>query len=147
MVALDRQKILSALQEDWGLYVQRFRQLDPEAQSAFLAQQGYKRFADLLAHVMAWWQVGYESVQRYLADAQAQPREIEVDVFNAEAVAKSAGFSEARVTEDFERMRSFLVDFVKSLPDAAFDNERVIKQFNMEFVGHLDEHKLPGTNS
>jgi hypothetical protein len=29
------------------------------------------------------------------------------------------------------------------LPEAAFENEKVVRQFNMEFIGHLAEHHIP----
>ena len=138
-----RQEVLNILQEDWATYVQRFRCLSPEAQSTFPAEQGYARFADLLSHIIAWWEVGYHAVERYLTDPEFQPRQYDVDAFNAEAVAKAGGLDEDNVIESFEKMRGFLVEFVKALPDTAFENEKVVKQFNMEFVGHLSDHNIP----
>ena len=142
MTAQSRQDVLNILQGDWATYVQRFRCLSPEAQSTFLAEQGYARFADLLSHIIAWWEIGYHAIERYLTDPQFQPREYDVDAFNAEAVAKAGGLDDDNVIESFEKMRSFLFEFVKALPDNAFENEKVINQFNMEFVGHLNEHDI-----
>jgi hypothetical protein len=143
MAHCTRQEVLKVLQGDWAEYVQRFQCLSPESQSAFLAEQGYARLADLLSHIVAWWEVGYQSVERYLADPLSQPGEYDVNAFNAKAVAKAAGLSEDQVIESFEKMRLFLIDFVKQLPDNAFESEKVINQFNMEFVGHLNEHRIP----
>jgi hypothetical protein len=92
---------------------------------------------------VAWWEVGYQSIERYLADSEAQPRNYDVDSFNAEAVAKTAELDESQVVESFEKMRIFLIDFVKTLPEKAFADEKVTKQLSMEFVGHLSEHVIP----
>lgn len=143
MTALTRQDVLNILQGDWATYVQRFRCLSPEAQSTLLAEQGYGRFADLLSHIIAWWEIGYHTIEGYLTDSQFQPREYDVDAFNAEAVAKARGFDDDNVIESFEKMRSFLFEYVKALPDNAFENEKVVNQFNMELVGHLSEHDIP----
>jgi hypothetical protein len=143
MTARTRQDVLNILQGGWGTYVQRFRCLSPEAQSAFLAEQGYSRFADLLSHIIAWWEIGHHAVERYLTDPQFQPIEYDVDAFNAEAVAKAGGLDDDNVIESFEKMREFWIEYVKTLPGNVFENEKVVNQFNMELVGHLSEHDLP----
>ncbi len=138
-----RQEVLDILQKDWAEYVQKFRGLPSESQSTFLVKQGYARFADLLSHIVAWWDVGYQSVERYLTEPSFQPRKYDVNAFNAEAVAEAAGRSEDEVVAAFEKMRLFLIDFVKRLPDIAFENEKVVNQLNLEFAGHLNEHRIP----
>jgi hypothetical protein len=143
LTTLTRQEVLGSLQGDWAEYVQGFRRLSAEAQSAFLREQGYARFADLLAHLVAWWEVGYQAVERYVTDPAVQPGKYDVNAFNAEAVARSAGLDEEEVIASFEGMRNFLVEFVKALPDTAFENEKVVNQLNMELVGHFSEHRIP----
>jgi hypothetical protein len=139
---LTRQEVLGILQGDWAEYVQRFRCLSAEAQSAFLLEQGYARFADLLAHLVAWWEVGHQAIERYVTDPAAQPGKYDVDAFNADAVVKAAGLHEEDVIASFEKMRNFLVEFVKALPDTAFENEKVVNQLSMELVGHFSEHRI-----
>lgn len=139
-----QQNVLNLLQGDWAEYVGSFRRLPPDAQASFLARQGYARLADLLAHVTAWWQAGHQSIERYRNDPSAQPAEYDVDAFNARAVAAVAGQAEAQVVASFEAMHNFLVDFVKSLPETAFEDERIVNQLNMDIIGHLDEHRMPG---
>jgi hypothetical protein len=146
MSILTRQEVLGVLQDDWATYVQKFRCLTPESQSAFLGEQGYVRFADLLSHILAWWDVGYQSIERYLVDPEAQPKNYEVDAFNAEAVVKVAGLNETEVIASFEKMRNFLIDFVQALPEAAFENENVTRQLSMDLVGHLHEHAITEWN-
>jgi DNA-dependent RNA polymerase auxiliary subunit epsilon len=143
MTTVIRKDILNVLQRDWATYVQRFHTLSAVAQSVFLVKQGYTRFADLLSHIIAWWEVGYHTIDKYLTDPRHESQAFDVDAFNAEAVAKVSELEEQSVISSFEEMRSFLVEYVNELPDSAFDNEKVVKQFNMEFIGHLDDHKIP----
>ena len=137
-----RQEVLSILQNDWAEYVQRFRRLPSESQDTFLIKQGYARFADLLSHIVAWWQAGCQSIERYVVDPTAPLREYDVDIFNAEAVAKVAGLAEDRVIGSFEEMRQVLIEFVNGLPDTVFEDERVVNQLRMDVIGHFGEHKI-----
>ena len=142
MTSLTRQDILSVLQNDWAEYIHKFRSLSAKAQSAFLRQQGYARFADLLAHIVAWWQVCHQAVERYAADPTAQPMEYDVDAFNARAVAEVSKLDEESVIASYEKMRGLMIEFVIGLPDTAFENKRVVDQLEMDFVGHLSEHQI-----
>jgi hypothetical protein len=137
-----REEILKVLEGDWAEYVHGYRSLSAEGQSAFLRQQGYARFADLLAHIVAWWRVCYEAVERYLSDPTAMPIEYDVDTFNARAVAEASMLDEERVIESFEKMRGFMYEFVKELPNTAFENKKIVDQLEMDFVGHIAEHKV-----
>lgn len=143
MTQLTQAAILKLLDQDWAEYPHRFQALSAEAQSAFLTQQGYARFADLLAHLVAWWELGAQSIARYLSQTDFQPPAYDVDTFNAAAVARAAGLSEAEALAAFEQKRLELLDFVKRLPPTAFENEKIIHQFNLEFAGHLHEHQIP----
>ena len=143
MAPLTQHEILRFIQNDWAEYVPRFRRLPAESQATFLAEQGYSRFADLLSHIAAWWRVGLQSIEGYLADPTAPPSEYNVAAFNAEAVANAAGLAEDQVVAAFEAMRHALIDFVKGLPDAAFENEKVVRQLSLEVVGHFKEHEVP----
>ena len=143
MPILTQQEVLNTLQDDWATYVERFRGLTPEAQSKFLAEQGYARLADLLSHIIAWWEVGHTAVEEYLTNPQFQPPQYDVDAFNAEAVARASALDDDHVIESFEKMRVFLVEYVKALPAVVFENQQVVNQFNMDVVGHLSEHRLP----
>ena len=142
MASLSRQEVLRLLQRDWAEYIHQFHSLTPQEQSAFLTRQGYARFADLLAHIVAWWRVCHQAVERYAADATAKPIEYDVDAFNARAVAEVSQLDEEQVIESFEKMRRFLIEFVEGLPKAAFENEKIVDQLEMDFVGHLREHQV-----
>ncbi len=143
MPALTRSQVLHALQHDWATYAEKFHCLEPEAQAEFLKEQGYARFADLLAHITGWWEVGHRAIENYLKDTQYKPPEYDVDQFNAEAVAKSQGQDEETILKTFEAKRLFLIEWIWSLPESSFENEKVAKQFNMELIGHLTDHEIP----
>lgn len=143
MITLTRQDVLNILQAEWATYVKQFRCLSPEAQTTFIAEQGFARFADLLAHIVAWWEIGHHSIEKFCIDPKFQPEEYDVDAVNAEAVAKAEGLNENSVVESFEKMRGFLYEYVKALPDNAFENEKVINQINMELIDHLSDHDIP----
>jgi glucokinase len=135
-------RILRGLQRDWGGYVEGFKTLEPEAQAAFLVRQGYRRFADLLTHVSAWWKEGLQGVMSLLEDRGFTAPQYDVDSFNAQAVEKSQDWSEQEVIQAFEAQRNELVEFVRKLPAEAFENERIVRRLSIEVVGHYDEHKV-----
>jgi hypothetical protein len=143
MPGLTRSHILHVLQHDWADYADRFHCLAPEAQAAFLKKQGYACFADLLAHITSWWEVGHHAIENYLKDAQYAPPEYDVDRFNAEAVAKARGQDEVTILRTFQAKRLFLIEWVSNLPESSFENEKVTRQFNMELIGHLTDHQIP----
>ncbi len=137
-----REQALAALENDWGSYVERFHSLPAEAQAAFLALQGYARLADLLAHIVAWWQEGRRVMDRLGEDPGFIAQDYDVDAFNALAVASARDQDEAVVLASFEAMRQHLIQLVTRLPPAAFENQRLAERLRIEVVGHLAEHAL-----
>jgi hypothetical protein len=51
---ITRSEYLNALDRDWGTLVERYGKLTAEEKARFVQAQGYARFADLLAHFIAW---------------------------------------------------------------------------------------------
>ena len=147
MEDLTRESVLRLLDRDWAEYVPRFQALPAAEQCAFLEKQGYRRLADLLAHIAAWWQAGLESIQRYGSDPDARQLEIEVDAFNARAVEAVRGVSDEVEMQAFEAVRLKFVEAVYALSEQELRDERVREQLRWELVNHLDEHKLPGSSS
>ena len=143
MDPITRQGVLDLLTGDWADYVARFRGLSPAAKAAFLEKQGYKRLADLLAHIVAWWEVGLEAIQRYQRDPAARQPEIDVDSFNARAVAEVRTVSQAGEIRVFEATRRKFVELVKALSEEDFTDERVLTQIKWELVDHLEDHRIP----
>ena len=142
MDTITRQNVLDLLAGDWADYVPRFQALPPAARAAFLEQQGYKRLADLLAHIVAWWEVGLQAIPRYQGDPAARLAEIDVDSFNARAVEQVRAVNEAEEIKVFEAARLNFIEVVKKLSDDDFKDERILTQIKWELVNHLEDHRI-----
>ena len=140
---INHQNVLELLNGDWADYVDRFLSLSPDAQKSFLENQGYKRLADLLAHIAAWWEVGLQNIQNYQNDPAARLPEIDVDSFNARAVEKVLTIGDAEEINIFEAGRRKFVRLVQALSEDDFKDERVLNQIKWELVNHLEEHRIP----
>ena len=142
MTELTREQIVSALRDGWGTYVERFERLSPEARAACLAQQGYARLADLLAHDIAWWEEGLQAIPALLDDPNFSSPDHDVDAFNAQAVERFRGLDERAVIQTFEAARRAWLDLVARLPDDALRNKRIAGRLHIEVIGHLAEHVI-----
>jgi hypothetical protein len=142
MDTITRQSVLDLLNGDWADYVSRFQGLSPAAQAAFLEKQGYKRLADLLAHIAAWWDVGLQNIQNYKNDPAARQPEIDVDSFNAWAVEAVRTVGEPEEIRVFEAARRKFIDLVMALSEDDFKDERVLNQIRWELVNHLEDHRI-----
>lgn len=141
-MTVSRERILETLERGWGSYVATYEGFSPDARSAYLTRQGYARFEDVLAHVVAWWREGRAVIKAVLADPSYSPPSRDVDVFNAEAVETFRDLDELDVRRAFETERRLLLDLVLALPPEAMLSEQIMGQLNMEVVGHLAEHSL-----
>jgi hypothetical protein len=142
MDTITRQSVLELLAGDWADYVARFQALPPAAQAVFLQQQGYKRLADLLAHIVAWWEVGMQAIPRYQGDPAAQLAEIDVDSFNARAVQQVRTLSDGEEIRAFEAARRKFSDLVMQMTGDDFKDERILTQIKWELVNHLEDHRI-----
>jgi hypothetical protein len=143
MDIITRQWVLDLLNGDWADYVARFQRLPPAGQAAFLEKQGYKRLADLLAHIVAWWEEGLQAIQRFQNDPAARQLEIDIDNFNARAVEKVRAVGESEEIRVFEETRRKFVEAVQGLSEHDFKDERVQIQIRWELVNHLEDHRIP----
>ncbi|MBL8095506.1 MAG: hypothetical protein JNL73_15145 [Anaerolineales bacterium] len=141
-MTVTRERILETLENRWGNYLATYDELPQQLQVAFLNRQGYRRFADLLAHIIAWWRDALFAVDALLVDPDFEPPNREVDGFNAAAVAEFRDQDEHTVRQTFERTRRALVDLVTRLSPEAFQTEEIVARLNIEIVGHLTEHSL-----
>ena len=142
MAELTREQIVGTLRDGWGTYVERFERLSPEARAACLAQQGYARLADLLAHVIAWWEEGLQAIPALLDDPNFSSPDHDMDAFNAHAVERFRGLDERAVILTFEAARRAWLDLVARLPDDALRNKRIAGRLDIEIIGHLAEHVI-----
>lgn len=137
-----KEKVVKCLKKQWGTYVERYNKLSAAEQQKYLAQQGYVRLGDLLAHVAAWWQRGMQLVMVYRHDSSFQPPDVDVDVFNAEAVASVRYLSDAEVIAHFEAVRLQMLGLVKQLEEVDLQSDQIKRQIDMDVLGHYQEHLL-----
>ncbi len=141
MPELNRQGLINSLNNGWGAYVQRFRQLSTDEQAAFLQRQGYARLGDLLAHVITWWQEGLLAVPLMAADPNFQTPDYNVDEFNARAVEKYCRQDEESIIREFEETRRLWQTIIDQLPEQAFTDSNLSRRLYIEIIGHLQEHE------
>lgn len=141
-MTITREDVKKSLEEDWGSYPSRLLALPPDEWEDFLQKQGYKRMADLLGHVIAWWQDGMRVIEEMLEDPTRTNPEYDVDSFNAQAIARFQDASELEVMEEFESTRLAFLALVERLPNSAFEDPRITGRLYPEIIGHLQEHQI-----
>jgi hypothetical protein len=141
-MTITREQILESLQADWGTFVEHFQRLSPEAQAVYLQQQGYARFTDLLAHVIAWWQEGLAAIPVMLSNPTYTSPDHDVDQFNAQAVDRLHFLNESSILAIFSDLHDQWIELVNDLPAKAFQNEKIANRLYIELIGHFDEHRL-----
>lgn len=142
MTEMDRKVALDSLADQWGTYVTTYQRMSPEEQAEFMQRQGYARFADLVAHFTAWWELAMQVNEVKQHDPSYFFPDINVDEFNANAVEKAKNLSEDQVLEQFEETRLKFIDCVNQLSDEDLLNPNIIRQLEIDLVGHLAEHAL-----
>lgn len=142
MEKFSQKEVVNCLKKQWGTYVENFYKMTSDQQYNYLKQQGYARLGDLLAHVAAWWQRGMQLVMVYQRDSSFQPPDVDVDEFNAEAVASVKNLSDAEIVAHFESRRLQMLDLVNQLNEVDLHSDLIKRQLNMDVVGHYQEHLL-----
>jgi hypothetical protein len=128
------------LAHDWGSYIARYQAFSPSEKEQFLQKQGFARFADLLAHVVAWWLLCLRDLGKFIETGEYSAQNIDVDTFNAEAVHEFQLLDETAAIHSFEHTRAALLDLLQNLPDEARENPELLKRLEMETAGHFSEH-------
>jgi hypothetical protein len=141
-MTLTREQLLSALHTDWGTFVERYQRLSPEAQAVYLQQQGYARFADLLAHIIAWWQEGLAAIPVMLSNPAYTSPDHDVDQFNAQAIDRLNDLNESAISTIFADLQQQWIGLVNDLPAEAFQEEKIAWRLSIELIGHYAEHSL-----
>jgi uncharacterized damage-inducible protein DinB len=131
--------VIDTLQREWNDCLPLFNGLAPEQKQAFLERQGYPRFRDLIAHIVAWWEDGIRLIGR---GGDEDPCEVQdVDAFNAAAVARFGKLQEAEVFAGFERTRLVLMNLVGTLPDEILLKPNVQSWLRADVIDHYFEHR------
>jgi hypothetical protein len=141
MTVVTREILVQSLEKDWGTYVEKYRGLSEEERIRFVKAQGFARFADIPAHVIAWWEEGKEVLERMLDDPAYPAAEYNVNEFNARAVARFAKVDEDQVIKTFDSLRLDMLRLVAGLPESAFRDQRITNRLQIEILGHYSEHK------
>jgi hypothetical protein len=142
LAEVTREQTLDALQKGWTTYVSRFHALTADAQARFLEKQGYSRFADMLAHVIAWWEEGEKVIAGILSDPGYRWEEYDIDAFNARAVERFSSLDEPDVVNSFNIARVSFTALVADLPEEAFGNKKILGWLNADVIEHLQDHDI-----
>ncbi len=140
LVALSRFLTLDTLENEWSTYIQKFDEL--ENKDEFLQKQGFEKFEDVLAHTIGWWDEGTRIVKGVLADPAFVYEDPDTDPFNAALIEKYKNTSSADIRTLFENKRIELVNFVREMPESAFENKIIESWLAADVVEHFDGHAI-----
>ncbi|MFZ5885162.1 MAG: ClbS/DfsB family four-helix bundle protein [Chloroflexota bacterium] len=135
-----KKRTLAYIEQEWGTYVERFQRLPKEKQERRVREQGYERFRDMLAHILAWWEEGMGIVRAIAEGREPERKQYDLDAFNAEAVAKYRDWDEAAFMAHFEKMRQKTGADLRSMNEAVFEHRRARAWLNAVIYHHAREH-------
>ena len=139
-MSITKERTLSFIQEEWGTYVERFCRLPKDEQNQRVQEQGYERFRDMLAHILAWWEEAMRIILAIAEDRPFERRKYDFDAFNAEAVAQYKSWDEAEFMAHFEKTRRHMETDLSSMKEAVFENRRARAWLNGVIYHHAREH-------
>jgi hypothetical protein len=143
MARFTLREVIHVLEGGWGVYVGQFKALAPEAQTAFLQEEGFETFHDLLAHIIGWWEKGLWVITGILDDPGFTWEERDTDTFNRELVEKYRSWSAEDLLLHYENVREAMLNLVADLPENALDNEDIRDWLYADVIEHLEDHRLP----
>lgn len=141
-VGAPRFLVLDMLQREWAEYPERFRALTGERQKAYLQKQGYTRFRDLAAHIIAWREDGLEAIDSISKDLAFHYSDKDTDAYNAEAVRIFDKLDESEVWKKFESTRQALMEVAINLPEGIYNRKEVQEWLKDDVIDHYYEHAL-----
>ncbi len=131
--------LLDTLQREWVTCLDRYNGLTAEQQQDYLAKQGYSRFRDLIAHIVAWWETGIRLIG---SGGDEDPCEgQDVDAFNAAAIQRFSRQEEAEVFASFDRTRLVLLNLIGTVPDQILSKANVQSWLRADVIDHYYEHR------
>lgn len=134
--------VLDMLQREWVAYPERFGALGEADQQSFLKRQGFARFRDLVAHIIAWWEKGIEVIEAVAKDPSYEMGDIDVDAFNARALELFAPLPEAELWKKYEDTRLALLELALNVPDAVYDSREVQAWLRSDVIEHYFDHAV-----
>lgn len=135
-----KQRTIDFLEIEWGTYVERFQRLPELDGSQRVRRQGYERFRDMLAHILAWWEDVMPAILALAENRDFPRKKYDFDAFNAEAVAKYKDWDRAEFLAHFERTRQQAAADLRAVNEAAFEDRRIQGRINGIFIHHAREH-------
>lgn len=135
-----KQRTLDFLEIEWGTYIERFNRLPELDGSQRVRGQGFERFRDMLAHILAWWEDVMPVILAIAENREFEKKKYDFDAFNAEAVAKYKDWDKAEFLTHFEKTRQKAAADLKSINKAAFEDRRIQGRINGIFIHHAREH-------
>lgn len=142
MAKITLREVIHVLDGDWGVYVDRFNALSPEAQAIFLQKEGFETFHDLLGHIIGWWEEGLRIITGILDDPSFTWKERDTDSFNEELVEKYRSWSEIDLLLHYHNVREAMLDLVAELPESALSNQDIYDWLKADVIDHLEDHKI-----
>lgn len=136
-------QVMRVLEEGWGEYIKQFNALSPEAQEAFLEQEGFDSLHDLLAHIIGWWEEGLWIITGIIEDPSFTWEERDIDAFNRKLIEKFRPWSEQDILLHYENVREALLDLVAELPEDALMNDDIRGWLEEDVIVHLEDHRIP----
>ena len=142
MAEFTLREVIHVLEGYWGVYVDQFNALSPEAQAEFLDKQGYETFHDLLAHIVGWWEEGLRVITGILEEPGFTYEDRDVDAYNQELVEKYRPWSDEDLFLHFENVREATLDLVSELNEDALTNKHIRGWLYANVIEHLEDHKI-----
>lgn len=135
-----KQRTMDFLEIEWATYIERFNRLPELDGTQRVRRQGYDRFRDMLAHILAWWEDVMPAILAIAENREFERKKYDYDAFNAEAVAKYKDWDETEFLAHFEKTRQKAAADFRSMNEAAFDDKRIRGRINGIFIHHAREH-------
>ncbi|HNK63693.1 MAG TPA: hypothetical protein PKL78_05585 [Anaerolineales bacterium] len=135
-----KQRVIDFMEIEWATYVERFQRLPELDGSQRVRRQGYNRFRDMLAHILAWWEDVMPVVLAIAEKREFERKKYDFDAFNAGAVAKYQDWDEAEFLAHFERTRQKTAADLRSMSEAVFEDRRIQGRLNGIIIHHAREH-------
>lgn len=139
-MSITKGRTLEYIEQEWGTYIERFQRLPKDEQEKRVKEQGYERFRDMLAHILAWWEDGMDIIIAIAEERPFERKKYDFDAFNAEAVAKYKDWDEAEFMAHFEKTRQKMGADLRSMNEAVFKNRRVRTWLHGIIHHHAREH-------
>ncbi len=134
--------VLDMLQREWAAYPERFRALSEEQQKMFLEKQGFPRFRDLLAHIVAWWEEGLQLIDSVAKDPSYKMMDIDIDAYNARVLEMFNPLEESDVWKRYEATRSALIELLINLPAEVYEHKQVQDWLKSDVIEHYFDHAV-----